>query len=308
MLNCQPHVQQRPRCGEPLVRPRGQQPEDEATRLGREFLEGAFAAIALKDEYGVLGACSRVLLRAALCRPSVQKRVDRREHQVHDDAATVQIAKLVVVPREHLRCHERGRADLLRQRQLPVPVHGAHTARTPGRPREAAGQPKVRQLHARRWESLLREGLPEEKVLRLDVAMADQVLVQVADALQELLHEQHRLVLRQAHPSRHQGLLQGGATTELEHQADGFPVLKGLVESQDAGVLQGKHQIDLDLDFLDAPLHGAGPRFRDALDGPRLPRGPRSGPKDAAVGALAKLLPELVEVLDLARRRGVGDP
>mmetsp|Transcript_53085 Transcript_53085/g.158203 ORF Transcript_53085/g.158203 Transcript_53085/m.158203 type:complete len:310 (+) Transcript_53085:675-1604(+) len=189
------------------------------------------------------------------------------EHDVHDDTATPEVAHVVVLAREHLRCHVVG-----------CPRFGGEDLAA----LKLAGEAEVDDLELALIDVFLGG---EEEVLGLQIAVADVKLVHVEDGPDYLLHDRRCLALVEV-ADFDDAVEQLASNAQLKDQVDVPLVLEGLVQLDDVWVIHLLHDADLLLESLDVLHVGLG----NALDRPDCLGGLRRGLDDGTVGPLAQLL------------------
>mmetsp|Transcript_5731 Transcript_5731/g.15796 ORF Transcript_5731/g.15796 Transcript_5731/m.15796 type:complete len:257 (-) Transcript_5731:157-927(-) len=151
------------------------------------------------------------------------------KHDVKDDPATPDVASLRVLLREHLRRHVRGRARRPHQ----------HLAGLDG-----AGEAEVRDLQGALVQGA---GLVDQAVVRLQVSVADFVLVQVEDRPKDLLHHNSSDRLGEEN-SPLDMVLQASACAHLQNEVQVLGVLHHLVQHEEVRMVQLLHDLNLQLD------------------------------------------------------------
>mmetsp|Transcript_88878 Transcript_88878/g.251984 ORF Transcript_88878/g.251984 Transcript_88878/m.251984 type:complete len:349 (-) Transcript_88878:26-1072(-) len=204
-----PDVAQRLLRGVPLFGVHLQEVADEALRVVGDTLP--IGRVEGEVPQSHLGQHFRVSLTV--------KRWVPAKHDVHDDPAAPQVARVVVPAAEHLRSDVVGRAGL----RCKLDVWRDH-----------AGEAEVDDLQDVRIDTLLLR--LEEEVLRLQVAVADPVLVHVVDGTNHLLHDDRDLGLLEV-ALRDDVIEELAAAAKLHDQVYVLGVHESLVELDNARVV-----------------------------------------------------------------------
>mmetsp|Transcript_7809 Transcript_7809/g.21330 ORF Transcript_7809/g.21330 Transcript_7809/m.21330 type:complete len:331 (+) Transcript_7809:626-1618(+) len=202
------------------------------------------------------------------------------EHDVHDDTNTPAITQLVVLPGQYLWCNVVwGSRFGVQHLVLLKPTR----------------QTEINDLQQGLLDGLLRQ---EEKVLRLQVPVADMILVHVVDRSHNLLHQDGCLDFGKM-AGLNDPVEQLTATAKLHDQVDAAMVLKGLIQLDDVRVVQQLHDGNLLFEAVDVLHLGLRNRLHSS-DGVSPLAFPLA---HGAVGALAQL--PFVEVIRLENLPGV---
>mmetsp|Transcript_83682 Transcript_83682/g.241650 ORF Transcript_83682/g.241650 Transcript_83682/m.241650 type:complete len:592 (+) Transcript_83682:111-1886(+) len=203
------------------------------------------------------------------------------QQDVHYDADTPDVALLVVPAHEHLRRHVDGCAEF-RLQHLPR-FAGARQAEIDELQNVALG---VDWMAAR-----------EQKVLRLDVAVRNIVVMHVIHSTENLPHDVGGIDFAEV-LSLDDAVEQFAAAAQLHREMDRFPVLEHFEELDDVRMVNFPHSRDLVVQRLGV-LRLAS--FVDRLDRPRDAGGLVSAHSDAPKGALPELICQFVHVRDVTR-------
>mmetsp|Transcript_27553 Transcript_27553/g.64213 ORF Transcript_27553/g.64213 Transcript_27553/m.64213 type:complete len:521 (-) Transcript_27553:8-1570(-) len=196
------------------------------------------------------------------------------EKHVHDDAAAPKISRLVVLPFQHLWSNVERRASFGGHRYVLLKLER---------------QPEVNDLQVGLLYWLFGG---KEEILRLQVPVAEAVLVHVVYRTKHLLHHHGGLHLGEV-PKLDDSIEQLAAGAKLHDQVHLHLVLEGLVQLDDVRVVHDCHDPDFFLELLDV-LHL---RLAQSFDGPFLLRRLVDADANGSIGAFANLL--LVHVIGL---------
>mmetsp|Transcript_52954 Transcript_52954/g.146750 ORF Transcript_52954/g.146750 Transcript_52954/m.146750 type:complete len:363 (-) Transcript_52954:2-1090(-) len=226
------------------------------------------------------GAVTATDLAARLLISLATKGEVAAEECVRDDAAAPQVTCLVVLPANHLRCHEGNSAHALPE----------HLAR-----HEGAGKAKVSDPQVVAPQKCVRG--EEQAILRLEVAVAHVAHVKVEDRAEDLLHDVCSLLLRET-AGLDDASEELAPDAQLHDEVEAPRVLVALEKPHNVGVVQQPH----DLDLLPELRHVLHLLLRHHLDRPgRATHVLVRAPAHAAEGALAELALQLVMLVDAPR-------
>mmetsp|Transcript_22174 Transcript_22174/g.48489 ORF Transcript_22174/g.48489 Transcript_22174/m.48489 type:complete len:219 (+) Transcript_22174:857-1513(+) len=186
------------------------------------------------------------------------------EHDVHDDADAPEVAELVVLAGQDLGRH------VVRGTRLS----GEHFTCF-----KLAGQTEVDDFQ----KILLNGSLGhEQEILRLEISVANMVLVHVVDGPDNLLHQYGGLDLGEV-SGLDNSVEEFSSSSEFHHEVDVSVVLKRLEELDDVRVIHHLHDRDLLLEAVDV-LHLC---LGDRLDRPNVARSLIFGLANGAVRAFS---------------------